>query len=266
MPGPFPGMDPYLENSTFWPDLHAALIYGVRAELNRSLPEGFAASIDERLYVVQPGYVQRPDVAVLQRPGAPVAGMGVGSVVGTADRPFVFDVQAETVRETFIEILTTRGPERVVTVVEVLSPANKAAGSEGRAEYRRKQADVLRSDASLVEIDLLRSGEHTVAMTPGPLAGAAGRFDYVVCLHRSHTAGRYECWAVNVQERLPRIEVPLTDGHPDVVVDLQAILDRAYDDGPYRRRVDYGAEPVPPLRAEDAAWADALLKGKGLRP
>jgi hypothetical protein len=33
----------------------------------------------------------------------------------------------------------------------------------------------------------------------------------------------------------------------------------------FSRRLHYWAEPVPPLAAEDAAWADALLKAKGLR-
>jgi hypothetical protein len=26
MPGPFPGMDPYLEDPVYWPDIHQSLI------------------------------------------------------------------------------------------------------------------------------------------------------------------------------------------------------------------------------------------------
>jgi hypothetical protein len=29
--------------------------------------------------------------------------------------------------------------------------------------------------------------------------------------------------------------------------------------------IDYGQEPIPPLDAEMAAWADQLLRSKGLR-
>ena len=49
--------------------------------------------------------------------------------------------------------------EEVVTVIEVLSPANKTVG-EGHRLYRRKQQEVLNSQAHLIEIDLLAEGLH----------------------------------------------------------------------------------------------------------
>ncbi|MGH3577865.1 MAG: DUF4058 family protein, partial [Mycobacterium sp.] len=48
-------------------------------------------------------------------------------------------------------------------VIEVLSPANKAAGSEGRRLYLAKQRQLLESQTHLLEIDVLRQGEHTAA-------------------------------------------------------------------------------------------------------
>ena len=51
----------------------------------------------------------------------------------------------------------------MVTTIEVLSPRNKTAGSEGRKLYRQKQREILSSDTHLLEIDLLRAGQHTVA-------------------------------------------------------------------------------------------------------
>ena len=41
--------------------------------------------------------------------------------------------------------------------------------------------------------------------------------------------------------------------------------DRAYDEGAYLRQIDYSHEPAPRLKENDAAWADALLRAKGLR-
>lgn len=38
---------------------------------------------------------------------------------------------------------------------------------------------------------------------------------------------------------LPRIRVPLADSEPDIVLDLQAVFERCYDEGAYTRRVDY---------------------------
>ena len=45
----------------------------------------------------------------------------------------------------------------VVTAIEVLSPTNKTRGSRGRASYFEKRRDSLRSEAHLIEIDLLRA-------------------------------------------------------------------------------------------------------------
>jgi hypothetical protein len=64
---------------------------------------------------------------------------------------------------------------------------------------------------------------------------------------------------------LPRVRVPLTGEHPDVILDLQAAFDHTYDAGPYKRRVDYRQEPDPPLSDADAAWAAELLTKKGVR-
>jgi len=46
---------------------------------------------------------------------------------------------------------------------------------------------------------------------------------------------------------------------------LQAALDSAYDRAQYDLRIDYRKEPAPPLDEKLAAWADQLLRSKGLR-
>ena len=48
-------------------------------------------------------------------------------------------------------------------------------------------------------------------------------------------------------------------------VDLQAVFDRCYDTGPYRRRVRYDpARVVPSLRPEQGEWVRSVLREKGL--
>jgi len=59
--------------------------------------------------------------------------------------------------------------------------------------------------------------------------------------------------------------VPLAGDDPDMLLDLQVAAKRAYRDRPSTRMVDYTAEPDPPLRTEDATWADQLLRAAGLR-
>ena len=62
MAGPFPGMDPYLEDSFQWRGVHALLISGMTEALNAKLPPEYAAKIDERLYILQPSESIYPDV------------------------------------------------------------------------------------------------------------------------------------------------------------------------------------------------------------
>jgi len=65
---------------------------------------------------------------------------------------------------------------------------------------------------------------------------------------------------------LPEILVPLLPKDGAVALDLQAVFDRCYDAGPYRRRVRYDLNRIdPPLSADQHAWALQLLREKGLR-
>jgi hypothetical protein len=70
---------------------------------------------------------------------------------------------------------------------------------------------------------------------------------------------------VSVRQPLPAIGIPLRDPDPDVTLDLGAVMNAAYEDGGYDLSVDYRKKPEPPLRREDAAWADRLLREHGLR-
>lgn len=46
MPGPFPGMDPYLESPTRWQGVHNSLANGVMTFLNTILPDRYVAVLD----------------------------------------------------------------------------------------------------------------------------------------------------------------------------------------------------------------------------
>jgi hypothetical protein len=76
---------------------------------------------------------------------------------------------------------------------------------------------------------------------------------------------RFELHLRSVRQKLPKISIPLTNGDPDVVVDLQKVFDRCYAAGAYTRQVDYHREPHFALNREDAQWAEALLIKKGFR-
>ena len=265
MPSPFPGMDPYMEHPALWPGVHQGLITFMWSALNSLLPSRYVASIGERLYVVQSERDIYPDVMVLEHPAAPQSTQQhtVGASV-TMDPPWVVTLEAVEMREVFIEILAVGEESQVVTVIEVLSPANKTAGSEGHHLYLTKQHEILASQTHLLEIDLLRRGEPTIA-APRDSVRRRGQWDYLTCLHRGGQGQRYEIWAITVRQRLPRIAVPLAHGDADVALDLQAVFDRCYDEGAYARRIDYRHVPPVPLGEDDSRWADVLLRERELR-
>jgi hypothetical protein len=93
--------------------------------------------------------------------------------------------------------------------------------------------------------------------------------DYLVLLNRSALREGYwmdfSVYPVDLRELLPCILVPLAEDDPDVLLDLQVAFNRTYTGGPYRRMIDYVADPKPPLEAQDAAWANQLLRAAGLR-
>ncbi len=67
-----------------------------------------------------------------------------------------------------------------------------------------------------------------------------------------------------MRERLPAIAIPLRRDDRDVPLDLQALLDQCYEAAAYDD-IDYREEPDPPLKPDDARWADELLREQGLR-
>lgn len=261
MPSPFPGMDPYLEDPAHWRGVHAALIVGCYEALNAVLPDGFIARIEERVYLSAVEQSIYPDIAVGRRSDARPTGV-VMTAPHPTDAPLRVRTAVDEVRERFLAIVSLSEPEQVVTAIEVLSPANKIPG-DGRDEYRRKQARCLRSGTHLLEIDLLRTGRYTVAASESDVRSQVGHWDYVVSLHRAGDGWECDTWPRTVREPLPVVPVPLTAPNPDVWLDLPAVLTRVYDAGPFRKSIDYAAEPIPPLLPDDARWAGDLLRQAG---
>jgi hypothetical protein len=265
MAGPFPGMDPYLEHPAQWPGWHQGFVTFLWTKLNALLPPRYIANLNERIYVVGPERDIYPDVTVRERAVATPPSDGADAAEAMpGDAPVILALEPEEIHESFIEIVPVADQGRVIAVVELLSPSNKAAGSPGRRQYRAKQREVLAGPTHLIEIDLHRQGRHTV-VAPRERLLRRVPFDYLVSLSRGGRRDRCEAWPFTLRQRMPRVAVPLLDDDPDLILDLQAVFERCYDEGAYARRLDYRRDPVPPLSRADAEWADALLHERGLR-
>lgn len=263
MPSPFPGMDPYLENQEIWPDLHHRLITAIAERLQPQLRPRYHSRIDARLVIEEsPPRQYRPDVTVSEVSDPQAVYATDAATALSPDEPTIVRAVQDPIRQGFIEIHSPRGGE-VVTVIEVLSPSNKRPGP-GRDDYRQKQRDLMDSGISLVEIDLLRHGDHTLAAPQYTLRELSG--DYWVCVHRAGAGSEFEIYAVPLRQRLPRVKVPLRKPDPDVVLDLPSVFAQCYDAADYGAEIDYRVAPAVPLLPDDETWAGDLLRTAGLRP
>jgi hypothetical protein len=123
MPGPFPGMDPYLEHAVRWAGFHQGLITAIAWNLNALLPERYVASMGERLYVVETARSIFPDAAVQERPSdaAPAERGGVATLAPMAsDVPWILPDLDGEYREVFVQILSAEDESRVISLVRGL--------------------------------------------------------------------------------------------------------------------------------------------------
>lgn len=262
MPGPFPGMDPYLEHPVLWPLLQQYFITRLADILTEVVPRRYQVRIQERVYCDVPD--QALDAALRTRQNScgrptvwPQVRTAEDMAAGVAP-PWYIATTSEEVREPYLEIVPAAEPGPVLTVIEFLSFANKTMGSRGCELYRQQQRQRLADDCHLLEIDLLRWGRHTV-LAPWERILRRGHHDYLVSLSRCGGREFCEVWGLVLREPLPKVAVPLAPTDPDVVLDLQTLLQHCYEAGNFLRRIDHDRDPFVPLARSDAFWAEQRL-------
>lgn len=262
MKSPFPGMDPYLER--YWGDVHTKLMVYACDKINELLPNDLQARVEETI-CIDPGDGDSrwayPDVQVVEEPAAPVYAPPASIVGATEPRLIVVSRESRTQRH--LEIVDPNSGHRVVTAIEVLSPANKTTES-GRRLYENKQRNYLQGRVNLVEIDLIRASWFILAIPESAIPSDC-RTTYLICVRRADKPCRAELYPVALRESLPNIRVPLRPSDADIVLQLQPLVDHCYQSGRYAK-IDYRYPPRPPLAEDDQRWADALLRERGLRP
>ena len=257
MPTPFPGMDPYLEHHALWPNVHSSLIVALRDDLAPRLRPRYYVAVEERTILSGPDdvtFALRPDAAVIEpnQLNEPTA-----VYEATAHRVAVLVPLPDEIRETYLEIRSV-AEDRVVTVVELLSPTNKRPG-ESRRRYEEKRLAIFGSRTHLVEIDLLRAGE------PMPMDGCPPDVAYRILISRAERRPQADLLVFGVREPIPPFALPLLRGDDEPTVALNRLLHDLYDRAGFDLRIDYSQPPDPPLPAEDAAWAEALLRASPAR-
>ncbi len=224
---PFPGMDPYLEEQPNWELFHPWFIRELARQLMPLVREmGFYVDVERSVYQVEPSgdlvLLGAPDMLTgpeddFDSPDPVASG---GAAVAIAEPRVVHEIVLDpddlnTYWQDFIIIRKKGRWERVLAVIELLSPSNKS-GSYA-VKYREKRRRFLSSQAHFLEIDFLRDGKNVsrelfpeVAPTP-----------YFIFLARKTSVGRKEeCYPIRLQDRLPMMGLPLVRGRPELPLNL----------------------------------------------
>lgn len=257
MPCPFPGMDPYIERPSIWPDFHDRLVTYLCGALQPLVKPRYVALMQDRVYIVRDQQIRKPDVSIV-RVSNRERTRGATALV-EMDEPAIFEVKREEVRQPLIEIIEPAAGNRVVTAIEVLSPDNKHPGP-GRTSYLAKRDQYEAADANLIEIDLLIGGEPTVRLEADKLASLQP-WRYLVAVSRWPSP--IEMYAFELERRLPRIAVPLAYGDADVPLDLAAAFARSWDEGPYPELLHYDGPPPSGLSENEQRWCRERLAAAG---
>lgn len=261
MPSPFPGMDPYIEDADLWRDFHQNLASEIQRQVAPQIrPNYFVRLTPRTTYeTVELGKTRSayPDASVLKNRPIREAAARYGTMV--AEPPYETRVEIEVEVQDFSLEIRDKESE-LVTAIEILSRVNKRRGHEAYNTYRAKRRGLLRQPVHLLEIDLLRAGERVPVVDPLPDA------PYYVYLSRENLRPHVGVWAIQFQDRLPTIPIPLRKPDPDAVFDLQRAVETIYDLSMYQESINYSEPPPPPALSDtDAQWLDEFLRGKELR-
>jgi hypothetical protein len=255
MRSPFPGMDPYLEQATVWHDFHESMIYECRRLLVPQISPAYVAKLDEHIYVHELGaderrFMGRGDMTVAERPDATATASLIVPSAITAPVQVELPSAVDLERESRIEI-RDRDSGQVVTVIELLSPANKQPGQD-RRQFLGKRDELLASEANYIEIDLLRGG-------PRVPVDDLPECEYYALVSRPAERPKADLWPIRLTDRLPTIPIPLQPPDADATLDLRQALDQAFEAGGYAVYI-YRGTPDPPLTPDQQAWADERLQ------
>jgi hypothetical protein len=220
-------MDPYLEDEKVWPLFHHHLVSCLYQVLLPGLVDRYRARVGERHY--------------------------------TTEQALFTSIIREEHQEEFIEI-RQRSDGRLVTLVEMVSPANKTTPA-GRHAYLGKRGEAQAGGANLVEVDLVLQGQPLLDYSREGLPD----WNYAVTVTRATQPERHEIYTATLQKRLPRFRLPLAPDDRDTVLDLQAAFSRCYDQANLAGKIDYQRDPLTVLSEGNRSWLADHLKQQKLR-
>jgi hypothetical protein len=220
-------MDPFLECEKLWPAFQHHLVACLYQTVLPGLPDRYRARVGQRHY--------------------------------STEQALFTSIIREEHEEEFIEI-RQRNDGRLVTLVDVVSPANKTT-IDGRKAYLEKRREAKNANANLVEIDLVMQGQPMLDYSREGLP----EWDHAVTVTRASQPERYEIYTATLQKKLPKFRLPLAADDRDTVLDLQAVFVRCYDQANFMAQINYQRDPPTRLEDDDRKWVDDVLRQQKVR-
>ena len=219
----FPTLLPEVEQYGKFHQLHVFLVPEIAAYLTARVPDNY--TVETETYVgiedVEETMGIFPDVGVSAKGDQKEV-----AYVAEIEPTFTLAPAQQIERKLrFIKIQHTESG-KLVTTIEVISPANKQA--PGFKKYHKKQRALNKSGVQLVEIDLLRRGRRRF---DDPRVSAA---DYISTVTR-HPGSHVDVWTSAVGEPLPLIPVPLLPSVEAMPLPLNDLVTSCLERGGFER-------------------------------
>lgn len=246
---PFPGMNPYLEHRHIWPGFHDALVAQIQSDVGPRLPDRYRVELHQRVDI-ESSAGPPPDLAFMipdalvtdEPPGSTAQTVAVAEAADVATSPVEdYAIRVRMPREVKVTWLRIEAmpDQELVTIIEVLSPTNKAPGRE-RQRYERKREVIVGSSANLVEIDLLRGGQPMPLETPPPPS------DYRILVCKGWQRPSALLYPFSVRQPIPPFILPLLPEDEPLTVDLGPIINGMHHTARYGQVARYDEPPPEP--------------------
>jgi hypothetical protein len=256
---PFPGMDPYTEARSLWKGIHTQLIGELSThQLPPLLAPAYFVDAEPSLQIRSERDIY-PDIQIITTPQplpSRPAGLGLAVAEPTATIVTIPDSEEDGEEESAI-FIREASSERLVTVIEIISYSNKAAGSEKRGRYLLKRRELLASGVHLVEVDLLRWGRRLVSTLPGQ--------PYHILISRADEQPHSKVWSFGLADAIPNTPLPLIAPDEQVPLPMQSAYTTIYQARGFRLRLNYQVDPEPPLVEAQRTFIQTRLVTAGIR-
>jgi hypothetical protein len=258
----YPRVNPHLNSFLLdedggWESFHASHIVDIARELDTQLPANYYAIAEKSLQISAIGLEEEirhrtePDVTIYQRgKTAASAASLMMPTAPTATLPLAGEFQDDEedllTAVVIYRIESGKLPGNAVTRIELLSPANKPAGSYYR-QYLAKRRETLRGGLCLVEIDYLHETRPISHLLPSYPDNHQTASPYIILVSDPRPTpqkGEIRTYPFGIDDTMPIVEIPLAQKE-NVLVDFGAIYNRTFESSRvFRLIVNYEQEPA----------------------